>query len=159
MLTEGAPLLAARRTMELNGWERGPAALLAEGLGGGVQLSLATGSPRVSPDVSCREPGYACGQNPTAQPTGTHGLAGFLCGTGTASLSRASYSGPHPLAGQARPAWAVRGRGPSAQPRGPQGRGESPVLPPPGLAAVRARWEGPASSGQPGQDGPTPHHW
>lgn len=145
VVTEGALLLRDPRPTEFSGW------------GVGSQLSLATGNPRVSPDVSSQEPGYTRGENPTAQPPGTNRLAGVLL------RNRNSFSEPGFVQRPPHPRRADRASmgserpSPSAQPAGPQGREPRPA--PTGLTAVGAGREGPESSGQPCQFGPSPHHW
>lgn len=77
--------------------------------------------------------------------------------------NRNSFSEPGFVQQPPHPRQADRARmgserpSPSAQPAGPQGREPSPA--PTGVTAVRAGQEGPESSGQPRQVGPSPHHW
>lgn len=95
---------------------------------------MATGSPGVSPAVSLREPGYACGQNPTtARPPGTQGLtAVFLWDRNSCSAPGFVQRPPHPHrahragVGSERPSPLSTARGSAVERAGP--------------AVVRAAW-------------------
>uniref|UniRef100_A0A452THP7 Tetraspanin-4 n=1 Tax=Ursus maritimus TaxID=29073 RepID=A0A452THP7_URSMA len=103
-----------------------------------------------------QEPGYTRGENPTAQPPGTNRLAGVLLRNRNSSEPGFVQRPPHPRRAD-RASMGSERPSPSAQPAGPQGREPSPA--PTGLTAVGAGREGPESSGQPCQFGPSPHHW
>lgn len=149
LLTEGAVLLGAHGPRSPAAGEQGPAALLAEGLGG---QGPAVFGYRQSWSLSrCFIPG-ATPAGRTRQPPGPlapRGTEGSFCGTGTAALRWALSSGPTSLpsspgrGGSERPSPLSTARGSTAERAGP--------------ATVRAAREGPASSGQHCQDGPCPH--
>lgn len=151
LLTEGAVLLGAHGPPSPAAGEQGPAALLAGGLWG---QGPAVFGYRQSRSLSC---GFIPGawlhlraDPTTAQPTGTQGPTGVLLwDRNSCSALGFVQRPPHPC--RAHPAGMGSERpSPLSTARGSTVERASP-------AAVRAAWEGPVSSGQHRQDGPSAH--